>query len=96
MLLHLLLLLLLSLYLCGGALTVPSSSPSLRKKEQNSLFRKHGGVKLTASTAADIFNSDSKLVITHIKEHIVVDEEKIVNEDVKTVSSKYQRYLLDV
>ena len=64
MLLHLLLLLLLSLCLCGGTLIVPSSSLSLRKKEQNSLFRKHGGVKLTASTAADIFNSDSKHVVT--------------------------------
>jgi len=35
-------------------------------------------------------------LMAYIKEHIVVDEEKIVNEDVKTVSSKYQRYLVDV
>ena len=64
MLLYLILLLLLGLCLCDGTLTVPSSSLSLRKKEQNSIFRKHGEVKLTASTAADIFDSSSKHVIT--------------------------------
>lgn len=44
----------------------------------------------------ELKDQEDEGLMAYIKEHIVVDEEKIVNEDVKTVSSKYQRYLLDV